>query len=246
MRPLDRIVMVAALLLCGSAAPGWAGTAPAVPPLDTSGGWPAVAAEYRSTVTAEGASPESRTWHYWRDTDCIQRENVATGTGERWDRDGRTLFLTRLYHADRKGIEYRSDDLEILNATPAWTQLALLVDPAVLAGLAEVEAGWRDGVPVRHYAGTFDGARWDVKVRTDLMLPVEVRVERGTASESVELVSAVARDRAPFEPTQATGYEIIDYADLGDRERDPFVMRVTAAEGYVHGYAHGPGHAHVH
>ena len=34
-------------------------------------------------------------------------------------------------------------------------------------------------------------------------------------------------------------------ADLGDRERDPFVMRVTAAEGYAHGYAHGPGHAHV-
>ena len=246
MGPLRLIAPLAALLVSSIAGPAWAEPAPAVPPLDTSGGWPAVAAEYRSTVSAEGAMPVARTWRYWRDADCIERENVAAGTGERWDRDGRTLFLTRLYHADRKGIEYRSDDLEILNATPAWAQLALLVDPAVLAGLAEVDAGWRDGVPVRHYAGNFDGARWDVKVRTDLMLPIEVRVERGTATETVELLSAVPRERAPFEPTQATGYEIIDFADIGDRERDPFVIRVTAAEGYEHGYAHGPGHAHVH
>ena len=245
-RPLDRIARLAALLVSGIASPAWAGPAPAVPPLDMSGGWPAVAAEYRSTAASEGSTPESRTWRYWRDTDSIERENVAAGTGERWERDGRTLFLTRLYHADRKGIEYRSDDLEILNATPAWAQLALLVDPAVLAGLTEIESGWTDGVPVRHYAGTFDGATWDVRVRTDLMLPVAVRVERGAVTETVELVRAGPRDPAPFEPTRATGYEIIDYADLGDRERDPFVMRVTAAEGYAHGYAHGPGHAHVH
>lgn len=233
-------------MVLGGTSAAWAQSAPAVPPLDTSGGWPAVAAEYRSTVSTDGSATSTRTWRYWREADCIQRENAAAGTGERWDRDGSTLFLTRYYHADRKGIEYRSDDLEILNATPAWAHLALLVDPEVLAGLSQVDAGLRAGIPVRRYSGTHDGARWDVTIRTDLMLPVQVRVERGAYTEQLELVGADTRDSAKFEPESTSGYEIIDFADLGDRERDPFVMRVSAAEGYTPGYAREPGHAHAH
>jgi hypothetical protein len=245
-RPALFTARVVALLLAGIATSVRAEPSPAVPPLALGGDWPAVAAEYRSTLENGTSTPEVRTWRFWRETDRIEREGVSGGAGERWERDGATLFLTRLYHGDRKGIEYRSDDLEILNAAPAWAQLSLLVDPTVLTRLAEVDAGWRGGVPVRHYAGTDRDARWDVTVRTDLMLPVEVRVTRGASVETLELVRAMPRDRAAFEPRPIVGYELIDYADLGDRERDPFVMRVTAAEGYQHGYAHGPGHGHDH
>jgi hypothetical protein len=37
-----------------------------------------------------------------------------------------------------------------------------------------------------------------------------------------------------------TDYVVLDYADLGDNERDPFVMRLQAQEsgGHLHGHAH--------
>lgn len=246
MRGTARMATTAGLVALFAAATGWADPAAAVPPLETDGSGRPVAAEYRTTVTTEGSQPQVREWRYWRDGNCIERENVAARTAERWERDGRTLFLTRYYHADRKGIEYRSDDLEILNATPAWSHLTLLVDPTVLAALRETDAGWLDGTPVRRYTGSIDGARWDVTMRTDLMLPLEVRVERGESVEVLQLLRAAAREQSPFEPESTAGYEVIDFADLGDRERDPFVIRVSAAEGYTPGYAAAPGHTHAH
>ena len=75
--------------------------------------------------------------------------------------------------------------------------------------------------PVRHTTPAFDGARWDVSAHRPDASGRGARRAHGTAYESMELVSAAPRDRAPFEPTQATGYEIIGYADLGDREQDP-------------------------
>jgi hypothetical protein len=207
----------------------------ATPP-DAGAMLPPVAAEYRSTLRVGDAPEQSTTWRFWRQADRIEREDMQNGTGEIWQRDGATTFLTRIYHGDRKGIEYRSDDLQILGASPQWRQLSLLVPPELLESLAVVEPEWRDGVPVRRHRSQAAGTTWDITFRTDLMLPVEVTRTRDGRSERLELLQATSLGDAPWQPGTIEGYEIIDYADLGDRERDPFVMRISAEEG--HGHAH--------
>lgn len=199
---------------------------------------PPVAAEYRSTLRVGDSPEQSSTWRFWRQADRIERENPARGTGELWQRDGATTFLTRIYHADHKGIEYRSDDLQLLHSTPQWQQLSLLVAPELFDALAVSEPEPRDGVMVRHYRGSFDGATWDITFRPDLMLPVQVTSTRGNRTERLELLQAASLENARWQPASLAGYEIIDFTDLGDRERDPFVMRISAEEGYAHTHAH--------
>jgi hypothetical protein len=42
----------------------------------------------------------------------------------------------------------------------------------------------------------------------------------------------------PWQPTPSEGYGVLDFADLGDNERDPFVVRVQAHMGVGHGHGH--------
>lgn len=213
-----------------------------VPPLATADDAPPVAAAYRTTFRNEAGEAQVNEWRFWRTTDRIERESPARANGELWLRTAGALFHTRLYHADSKGIEYRADDLAVTGATPSWTSLALLVDPAALDPLKDRSEGWSDGYPWRRYRGEIEGVKWDIRIRTDWMLPVSIRHDAGRGSETVELLQVHPRDKAPWEPTASEGYEIIDFADLGDRERDPFILRIQAEEG-AEG-AHGHGHAH--
>jgi hypothetical protein len=222
-----------ALAACGGRSP--------VPQLDLAQSPPPVAAEFRTTVESAQGSKSSARWRFWRSHDRIERENPAAQSGDLWVRDDRTLFHTRLYHADRRGIEYRSEDLQILNASPDWAALATLLDPRLVGALHERESGWRDGFPYRRYAGTIGDVAWDITVRTDQVLPT--RIERRSADqqvETVELLRSFEFGRSPWQATASADYDILDYADLGDHERDPFVMRIQAQEGggHLHGHAH--------
>jgi hypothetical protein len=204
-----------------------------VPEIDFAATPPAVAAEYRTTVTTAGDAHRS-TWRFWRESDRVVSENLADGTGEQWQLDGRTLFHQQLFHEARHGIEFQSDDLRMLEALPAWGKQTLLVDPGVLAVLEPTGAGWRSGYPYRRYTGRIGGVRWDVTLRADLMLPTVIEREERGVRQRTELLEVYALADAPWQPTPTDGYRILDFADLGDHERDPFVMDVQRRLGLEH------------
>jgi hypothetical protein len=191
---------------------------------------PPVAAEYRSTLRSGSAPEQSTLWRFWRQAERIERENPIAGTGELWQRDGATTFLTRIYHADRKGIEYRSDDLDLLHATPQWQQLSLLISPELLGELVVTEALSKAGIPLRRYTGVTGGTTWDITLRTDLMLPVDVISIRGERQNHLELVQAAALADAPWQPKSIAGYEIIDFTDLGRGRFRPRPCALTTAQ----------------
>ena len=234
-RPRTHLLAALAVLLlagCGDSRP--------VPSLDFSRA-PPVAAEFRTRAQTVDRNATSAQWRLWRGPDRIERESPEARTGDLWVRDGATLFHTRLYHADRRGIEYRSEDLQLLGPTPEWMTLATLLDPRLLDTLQEKSSGWRDDYPYRRYTGESGGFEWDITVRTDQMLPVSIeRSGPDRAVQTIELLQSFEASAAPWQPTDSIEYDIIDFADLGDYERDPFVMRIKAQESW----GHLPGHAH--
>lgn len=208
-----------------------------VPPLNLSAPLPDVAASYvTSRVVEEGGHAHAHEhapageaeWRFFREADRIEIENLQARTGERWQRDGRTQFFFKVFHADRRSIEYRSDDLKVINAALSWQQHALLIDPAVLQSLRLEETGWRDGYPYRRYRGVANGEKLDVVWRVDLNLPAVLERERADYRERTVLKAAHALAASPWARQDQSDYEVIDFADLGDRERDPFVLRVQA------------------
>ena len=200
---------------------------------------PDVAAEYRQERLAPAnAAAETSIWRMWRTADRLVREFDANETSEVWQRDGRTVFHTRYFHGPRRGIEFQQEDLSRLGAQPQWQGLAEVIPSEVLAKLTVLEEGVTDGHAWRRLEGTLDGVRWSVTMRTDLMLPVSLERHHGEVVERLTLLGAWPVHDAPRQPRSTEGYQVLDFADLGDNERDPFVMAVQGQLGLDHHHGH--------
>jgi hypothetical protein len=179
---------------------------------------------------------ESVTWRFWRDTHQITIERPQLSMGELWQRDGHAVLHRKLYHHDRRAIEFQPDDLRMLQTTPSWQKLSLLLDTQVLSQLTASDITWSDGHPIREYQGKIAETEWHIVMRMDLALPVLIERHHEHGVERTELVRAYALGEAPWKPTPAEGYEVIDFADLGDKEYDPFVTRVLSQMGHDHSH----------
>lgn len=205
----------------------------------TASSLPAVAAEFVTTRAGEAgqesaAAPDIVSWRLWRNDRQIITERPQRAVGESWQRDGQTLIHRKLYHADQRAIEFQPDDLKMLQAAPSWQKLALLVEPTLLKQLTAGEIAWRDGYPVRDYQGHLEGTEWHVVMRLDLALPGVIERRQGGFFERTKLLNAYPLSQSPWQPTSADNYPIIDFADLGDKETDPFVIKVQAQMGHGH------------
>jgi hypothetical protein len=190
---------------------------------------PPVAAQYRSHISDHGKELFVTHWRIWRQDNRIEREDIRQQTGEIWQRDGETLFHSQLFHADKRGIEYQPGDLKLVGADTRWTPTAWIVNPQLLQKLTVTSERVRDGVTYRRYTGRHADWEWDITLRLDVMLPQSVERKRDHFVERIELREVHAFAQAPWQPTPSRDYAMIDFADLGDHERDHFVIRLQAA-----------------
>lgn len=205
---------------------------------------PKVAAEFITTHESEAPEhdrehehpAESVTWRFWRDTHQITIERPQLGMGELWQRDGHSVLHRKLYHNDQRAIEFQPDDLRMLQTAPSWQKLSLLLDPQVLGQLTASDIEWSEGYPIREYQGKIADSEWRIVMRMDLALPVLIERHHEHGAERTELLHAYSLGEAPWKPTPADGYEVIDFADLGDKEYDPFVARVLSQMGHDHSH----------
>ncbi len=202
-----------------------------------------VAAQFRTTLTTQvdgQRHTETSDWRLWRDGDRVQRELLATHRAEVWQRDGAALFHTLLFHDDRRGIEFEPVDLQMVGAQSSWRQCAQVVSPDLLSRLTAIRGGRSRGIDYVDYAGAVGDSTWRIRMRTDVALPL--RVERRGPRETlrIDLTEMHALADAPWQPTSSTGYDMLDFADLGDHERDPFVQRLQALDllDLDHGHRH--------
>lgn len=193
--------------------------------------------EHDGHAGAEGTARSE--WQFWRTASRIEMNIPARQTGEVWMRDGNAIFHQKLFHADRKIVEYQSADLDALNVPVQWRTNELMIDPQVLQQLQVDAENWSDGHPVLELSGTVDGIEYEVVWRVDLNLPQQLSKQDADGNrETTRLLNVELMAQASAQQPDSSGYEIIDYADLGDRERDPFVIRI---QNQLPG-----GHAHTH
>jgi hypothetical protein len=103
-----------------------------------------------------------------------------------------------------------------------------LIDPQTLASLQETGSGWLAGHPARYYRGEVDGQQFTVQWLVDLNIPYSIERRHSDEKEVTQMQAVYLLAQSPWRYNNGEDYEIMDYTDLGDRERDPFVMRVHA------------------
>jgi hypothetical protein len=202
-----------------------------------------LAAHYREARVVAGKNKESADWYFIRQDRQI--ETARAGYAEVWRRDERgELTWQRVFHDDRKLVEYTPGQLRTENRVPAWNTLNTVIDVKRLADLKPVGHAPVFKRAATHYRGKLGDERIEVVWLNREAIPA--RITRKGKEATYTLTLLALRD-APdpawpkATPAQTGDYQFIDGADLGDMEYDPFVARLLGTD--THHSAHG-GHHH--
>ncbi|TPW17726.1 MAG: Uncharacterized protein FD130_549 [Halothiobacillaceae bacterium] len=195
--------------------------------------------------TSSAQKPEQHTttpWYFWRSDHRVETRNAHGESGEVWELNARgQIFYTKLFHPAGKAIDYTPGDLSALALNTDWNQIRSIIDPKLL-GTHLKRSGEQtvDNQRVERYAGTVDGVSTEVLWLPEMKLPVRIDKIQGGVAVSLRLAECKPLASAPWVMTsdaQMQSYKHLDYADLGDKENDPFVKSVISHnEGSHHGH----------
>lgn len=232
------LVFILALLLPAGSARADANTAgePAV--------YQPLAAHYRETRRAAGARDhkESTDWYFIRGNDQV--ETARGDYAEVWRRDERgEVTLTRVFHRDRKLIQYTPGELRTQGRRPDWSVLNSIIDLRRFAALKQVGTVSILGRTALRYAGKLGGERIEVLWLAKEALAAKLVRSGRDGSVSLELKELRSSPDSRWPQAglaRADQYAFLDGADLGDMEYDPFVQRVLGVDSGHGAHAHHP------
>lgn len=201
-----------------------------------------LAARYQETRRIAGTHKESVDWYFTR-----QNNQVETARGdyaEVWQRDGRgEITLTRVFHRDRKLIQYTPGELRTQGRQQNWPALNSIIDPQQLAALKQVGTVSVLGRPASRYTGKLGGERIEVLWLAKEALAAKLVRSGRDGSVSLELKELRPSPDSHWPQAslaRADQYAFLDGADLGDMEYDPFVQRVLGVDSGHGSHTHHP------
>lgn len=201
-------------------------------------GAPDVAARFSTSSCAIPCqTPQSREWYFWRGQDRVEIRDSTNQRGELWRRDpsGRLSF-TYLEPAQGRGIEYDPTDLKLIQFARPWAQLASIVSPAELEKLTPSGETEYLGRPAILYKGQSGTRQTIVTWLPQLQLAAKVEnlyPDRRTVTELQAFLTEKDGVAATTE-AQLRGFQLVDFADVGDMETDASMawVKQSAAPGH--------------
>ncbi len=179
-------------------------------------------------------------WYLWRDTDRIETATLANGQSIVWERLGPNAYRHRqVFAEERRIVDSSPGEIRTRHAEPDWSQLASVVSPQLLGALRRGKSRVQFGQPSTHYSGSIHGQKIALWWLEEAQLPAQLTISGQYRVFTLRLreihtVAPVTWPRASEE--KLADYAVIDAADLGDMESDPFVARLRARE--IHPHAH--------
>lgn len=181
-------------------------------------------------------------WYFWRSDNRVETRDAHGETGEVWESDPRgQISYTKLFHPAGKTIDYTPGDLRALAMKADWNQIRSIIDPGLLGTpLKRIGEQTVDGQRAERYAGEVDGVSTEVLWLPERKLPARIEKTQGGVTVRLRMAECKPLASAPWTITSDTrmqSYQHLDYADLGDKENDPFVKNVVGHnEGLHHGH----------
>ncbi|HEX7762400.1 MAG TPA: hypothetical protein VF433_02135 [Cellvibrio sp.] len=196
---------------------------------------PPLVAEF---VTTTSGSTVVKRAKLVRSVGVIEWFYLANNTGERWIKTTNDLwFYSKIFHTDRQIIEYSPVDLNLLGIHQQWQAFA--INPDILHALTPIRHapdfhGWQSVL----YAGEVNGVIYEILWLPQVSLAARVTAIQGKQKTMTEAARLHVNENAPISLSDTSRYRTIEYTDLGDMERDPFVLKIQHELLDHHGHSH--------
>jgi hypothetical protein len=205
-------------------------------PIINTNNLPPLAAEFVTTIS--GDNPAVNSARIVRTASAVEWIYLASNTSELWTKTSNDLwFYSKIFHTDHQVIEYSPVDINLLGIYQQWQHLA--INPDILRAATNTKTaadfrGWQGVI----YSGELDGISYEVLWLPQLSIAARVIAKQGKQKTVTEIHALYVNQQAPFSFSDITHYRTIEYTDLGDMERDPFVMKIQHELLDHHGHLH--------
>jgi hypothetical protein len=198
-----------------------------------------VACHYVTTVIPHGKiKTSSNDWYFWRNPNMIQTLDSDGDQGELWQKTvNGSIQYRKLYHADKTAVEYMPADMPTNNMNFDWLKLSSMLNQQELDALKTVKKTKVLGHNAELRKGKINDQSIEVIWLLDENLPARILRKDKTGSVELKLIEITplsAAHKKPIAIDDITNYRQIDAVDFGDMENDPFVKKVTMADGHHH------------
>ena len=198
-----------------------------------------VAARYELKVNKSQTKTQTD-WYLWRDADSVETASVAVGHNDIWQRVGADEYhYRRVFHHERRVIDYTPGEIKTRHAEPDWGKLASVISPHLLEELKRGASKTMFGQKAVRYTGKLGDQQIDLWWLEQAKLPASLQMTRSSERMTLALKEIHAEAPAAWprvSEDRIADYGMIDAADFGDMESDPFVARVMQQDG--HGHSH--------
>lgn len=179
-------------------------------------------------------------WYLWRETDAVETANPIVGQNTIWERNGKGEYsYRRIFHKDKRVVEYVPGEIKTRHAEPDWSKLASVVSPHLLDELKRGASKTLFGQKAVRYSGVAGGQKIDLWWLEKAQLPARLSMSSGGQQMFLDLKELHAKSPSSWprvDEERIAGYGLIDAADFGDMESDPFVARVMRQDGHTHSH----------
>ncbi|MCW8878711.1 MAG: hypothetical protein OQJ89_11070 [Kangiellaceae bacterium] len=187
-------------------------------------------ARYLVTQKAQGSNKFSNQYrvNLWRHEDQVAYEYPKKQLTEVWNLvSNGQIRPVRLFDKFKRGIEYQPLEVNDGKGDKDWSAKYQIVSQSLLEKL-ELKATKNDGCYTwSERAGAEKSSKVDIIWLEKVKLPKELTVDRGNIIEHWQLID-IEKDIQVVKRvfTQREKYQLTDYADIGDNESDPFLLKM--------------------
>ena len=164
------------------------------------------------------------------DTIIYQRGPVSY---EAWQKNGEYI---RYFPEQKRSISYRRSDLLALNIHTDIDKQFHLISPAALSQFGKGEQHQEACFTQQRYSHTSKSQQQSLALDwiSELALPASLTITQGSQQLNYRLTKLTPVSQQDFN-LLTSGYQDLDFADVGDSESDPFIAKMITQGFIQHG-----------
>lgn len=185
---------------------------------------PKIAADFE-TVVITGNQQQTYQWHFWRGDNFVETENLNEHSGEAWTKSANGLIsYQQISHSSQQILDYLPADLDAIGLTLNWRGIACLIDLQAFQVTGEQMLFKQKAIDYQQQSA--DGLLEMTWLSND-QIPAFIKRSQQNYTQTTRLTALYPLAESPWPYQRSRNYQVIDFADIGDKEDDEFIKTMA-------------------